>query len=369
MTCFCPPRVAPLGALTAPKASLAVRPVPPQMPKMIAALGLPMPDSAPAPRIDMKMAAVMAPMVGQSWVPPKPPALMGRMASLSSLAAFLPLTDIAALMAELQQLVSELAQNVQPVLSQAAYMPKKPMLNMVMAARMTLSMRAQGLCPMDLSGLDSTFAQAEGLPPHPGKMNATMSAVRGMGPIPRFALPIPMQSMAMTLASLAPLETIPTSLSMPPISSSKFGGAAMAMLAQLARIPPLPIDASKLLSELARLTDLAAIQAAFGEGAMTTTGVGKVQAMLNYMSRLPMPPIPPMALGLQPKLDMLPPLPAVEAGARIASLNVQTFNQTYSLSPPRVPILSPLMALNALKNVLADILGVKPHQGCPVCMG
>ncbi|MEQ3710754.1 hypothetical protein, partial [Tateyamaria sp.] len=211
------------------------------MPKMIAALGLPMPDSAPAPRIDMKMAAVMAPMVGQSWVPPKPPALMGRMASLSSLAAFLPLTDIAALMAELQQLVSELAQNVQPVLSQAAYMPKKPMLNMVMAARMTLSMRAQGLCPMDLSGLDSTFAQAEGLPPHPGKMNATMSAVRGMGPIPRFALPIPMQSMAMTLASLAPLETIPTSLSMPPISSSKFGGAAMAMLAQLARIPPLPI--------------------------------------------------------------------------------------------------------------------------------
>ena len=168
MTCFCPPRIAPLGALTMPKASLSVGPVPIQMPKLVAALGLPMPDSAPAPRIDMKMAAVMAPMVGQSWVPPKPPALMGRMSSLSSLAAFLPLADIAALMHELQTMVSELMENVQPVLSQAAYMPKKPMFNMVMAARMTLSMRAQGLCPMDLSGLDSSFAQAEGRPPQPG---------------------------------------------------------------------------------------------------------------------------------------------------------------------------------------------------------
>ncbi|WP_299722453.1 hypothetical protein [uncultured Tateyamaria sp.] len=355
--------------MTAPKASLAVGAVPIQMPTMVAMLGLPMPESAPAPRIDMKMAAVLTPMVGQSWVPPKPPALMGKMASLSSLAALLPLTDIAALMQELQEMVSSLAENVQPVLSAAAYMPKKPMFNMVMAARMTLSMRAQGLCPMDLSGLDSTFAQAEGLPPAPGKFNATMGAVRGMGPIPKFALPIPMQTMAMTLASLGPLETIPTSLAMPPVSSTSFAGAAMALLAKLATLPPLPIDASKLLSELATLTDLAAIQAAFGEGAMTTAGVGKVQAMLNYMARLPLPPIPPLALGLQPKLDMLPPLPAVEAGARVASLNVQTFNQTMSLSPPRVPILTPLMALNALKNVLADILGVEPHSGCPVCMG
>ena len=368
MTCFCPPRVAPLGALTAPKANLSVGPVPIQMPKLVAMLGLPMPDSAPAPRVDMKMAALLTPMVGQSWVPPMPPAMMGKMANLAALAHLLPLEDIGALMEELREMIAALAENVQPVLSQAAHLPKKPMMNMVLAARMTLSMRAQGLCPMDMSGLDSTFAQTNGLQPHPGKMSATMSAARGMGRMPRFALPIPMQTMAMTLASLGPLESIPTSLALPPISSSQFSGAAMALLAQLARIPPLPIDASKMLAELSQLTDLAAIQQAFGENAMTPAGVARVQAMLNYMSKLPLPPVPPMALALQPKLDMLPPLPAVEAGARVASLNVQTFNQAASLSPPRVPILSPLMALNALKNVLADILGVEPHSGCAVCL-
>lgn len=371
MTCFCAARVAPLKML-APKANLSVGPVPPQMPKMVAMLGVPLPGPgpAPAPRIDMKMAAVMTPMVGQSWVPPKPPALMGKMANLSALAALLPLEDIGALVAELQDMLTKLTENVQPVMTGAARLPKKPMLNMVMAARMTLSMRAKGMCPMDLSGLDSSFANAQGLPPAPGKMAATMGAVKGMPrPIPRFALPIPMQTMAMTLASLAPLETIPTSLSMPPIASSQFAGAAMAALARLAQVPPLPIDVSKMMAELAQLSDLAAIQAAFGESAMTPAGVAKVQAMLTYMSRVPLPPIPSVALALQPKLDMLPPLPAVEAGARVASLNVQTFANAARLTPPRVPILSPLMAINALKAVLADILGVEPHSGCPTCLG
>lgn len=369
MTCFCAPRVAPLKML-APKASLAVGPVPPQMPKLIAMLGLPVPDAPPpAPRIDLKLANAMAPMANQSWVPPKPPVLMGKMAQLSSLAALLPMEDIGALIAELQDMISKMAENVQPVLTGAARLPKKPMMNMVMAARMTLAMRAKGLCPMSLSGLDQTFAAAQGLPPAPSKFNATMSAAKMTPRIPRFALPMPQVGMAMTLASLAPLETIPTSLSMPPVASSSFAGAAMAALANLARVPPLPLDVTRLMTELARLSDLAAIQQAFGENAMTPAGVARVQAMLTYMSRLPLPPLPSVALAVQPKLDMLPPLEAVQAGARVASVNVQTFAAASKLTPPRVPILSQLMALNALKAVLADFLGVAPHSGCPACYG
>lgn len=371
MTCLCPSRLAPLSSLT-PKVSLSVGAVPMQMPGLVAMLGMGAPGAGAAmatSRLDLKMSGLLSGMMGQPWLPTSMPTLLTMSAQMSSLAALFPLHDINALIAELQQMLASLRAHVLPIMAGAAALPKLAMANMVMAARMTLSMRLKGLCPMSLSGLDHSFAAANNLAPPTATFNAAVNASARMGGagMPGFGLPLPQLGMAMSLAAVALLASLPASLGLPAVGSTDFAGAAMAALARLASIPALPLDLGDLMSQLARLSDLAAIQQAFGMDAMTSAGVSRVQAMLNFMGGLRLPSLPAAVLALQPKLDMLPTMEAVQTGAQVARLNVSTVSSAMRLSPMRPPILSALMALNALKAVLADALGVPAMSGCAAC--
>ena len=193
------------------------------------------------------------------------------------------------------------------------------------------------------------------------------SARMGSGAFPRFGLPFGQLSMASSLAALAPLASLPTSLGLPPMTSPNFAAAAMAALTKLMQVPSFPLDLSALTSQLSQLTDLGAIQQAFGMDAMTPAGVSRVQAMLNFMSGLRLSPLPSLVMDLQPKLDMLPTIEAVQTGAQVARLNVSTFASAMQFTPMRPPILSAMMALNALKTVLADMLGMSPTSACILC--
>ena len=167
MPCYCSSQSLPMSSLM-PTASLSVSAVPPQMPNMIAMLGLGAAEAAPAAaasRIDLRMSALLTPMLGQSWLPSVMPPLISMTAMMAPLAAMFPMDDLNALIAELKQSLASLTEHFQPILSSVARLPKLPMLNMVMAARMTLSLRARGLCPMALSGLDHSFATRMGFAP------------------------------------------------------------------------------------------------------------------------------------------------------------------------------------------------------------
>ena len=369
MSCFCPSRMQPLSALM-PRASLSVGAVPMQMPGLIAFLGMGDAEGAhPASRVDLKMNAMLGTMHTPSVLPFGVPPLMSMTAQMASLAGIFPLDDLAALIDTLKQALHDLTAHLLPLLGHAARLPRLPMANMVLAARMTLSLRAKGLCPMALSGVDHSYATRNNFAPAMPTLKAALSASARAGApgIPAFGLSVPQLSMAMSLAGLAPLATMPTSLGLPAIGSSNFAAAAMAALARLAQMPAFPLDVSSLLSQLARLSDLAAIQQAFGMDAMSPAGVSRVQVMLNFMSRLRLPALPSLAMSLQPKLDMLPPFEAVQTGAQVAHLNVQTFSTAMRFSPIKPPVLSLLSALNALKLVLADALGITPHSACPAC--
>ena len=368
MTCLCPSQLKPLASLR-PSVSLSVGAVPMQMPSLVAMLGMGSAESVAASRVDLKMGMMMSGLQGQPWALPGIPSLMTMTAQMSSLAAVFPLGDINALIAQLQQMLASLRSFVFPLMSAAAALPKLTMANMVLAARMTLSMRAKGLCPMSLSGLDHSFAASHNLASPTATLNASInaSARMGAGAFPRFGMSMPQVNMALSMAALAPLASLPASLGLPAVGSTDFVGAAMSALAGLVSFPTLPLDLSALMSQLASLSDLAAIQQAFGMDAMTSAGVSRVQAMLNFMGTLRLPSLPSLALSLQPKLDMLPTMEAVQTGAQVARLHAPTFSMAMGMTPIRPPVLSALTALNALKAVLADALGVAPGSCCAAC--
>lgn len=98
-----------------------------------------------------------------------------------------------------------------------------------------------------------------------------------------------------SMPTLLTMSAQMSSLGLPAVGSTDFADAAMAALARLASIPALPLDLGGLMSHLARLSDLAAIQQAFGVDAMTSAGVSPVQAMLNFMGGLRLPSLPAMS--------------------------------------------------------------------------
>ncbi|MEX0309314.1 MAG: hypothetical protein AB3N17_03620 [Tateyamaria sp.] len=378
MPCFCPSQLPNLNGLL-PRTSLSVGAVPPQMSNLLGLLGLT--GGTGGVRADLGMGNMLPSMDAKAWMhaqmsaamPGMPfygmPKLMSMTAQMSAVGASFPMTDSRALLADLKRTLRSMAMQLMPFISSAQAMPALQLSNMVLAARMTLSLRASGLCPMALSGVDMSFSNSEGLGNPRTTLNTAISSAMSMHApsIPGFGLPFPKLSLAMYLASLAPLATAPTTLGLPHVSNPNFAAMAMSMLSGLASIPALPFDLNSLLSDLSRLSDLSAIQQAFGPDAMSSAGILRVQNMLNFMGRLRLPSLPAFALSLAPKLDMLPSLDAVRTGAEVARSGAGTFAASMRFNPSLPVILPFLTLLDALKKLLADTLGTMPTAACPLC--
>ena len=382
MPCFCSLQTQKLSTLM-PKANLSVRAVPPQLAQLASLLGIANGPLASPSRADLRMNAKLPSMSSQAWlhstlsavrpgipmVPNGGPPLMALTARVGAVSGSFPTMNPQALLMELKRTLKSMAVRLMPFNAAAARIPKPQMTNMVMAARLTLGLRAQGLCPMALSQVDMSFSQSQNLGNPTATLKAAIGANARLGAtgVPPFALPLSKLNLAMSMAALAPLASLPATSGLPPVSDPNFTSMAMSMLSGLSSLPAMPIDPTALLNDLMRLSDLSAIEQAFGADAMTPAGVLRVQNMLNFVGRLNLPQVPPVALALQPKLDMLPSMDAVMAGAQVAKMNAPTFASALRFTPGLPPILPLLEAINAFRAVLADALGAPPAGACGTC--
>lgn len=382
MPCFCKANATTLPSLK-PTAKLSVQAVPPQMMKLLTLLGLQGTASGQA-RADLKLAAMLPAMTPDMYLKATMnakapnialPAILptdggGAISMMMKLAvAGFPLANPRALLAEIQQAVLSLAKNVLP---QAQAIPKIPgpqLQNMTLAAKMTLALRAQGICPLALAGLDYSFEGDMQIGEAGGSRGTCSAALNFAASLPRitlppFALPLPKINLAHQLALLAPAATAPAALGLPAFSDPNMMKALMGQLAALSTIPVpnLPVSLEELEALAEQLQDLATINEAFGPDAMTPAGVARINAMLSYVARLNIP-VPLEAQALQMQLDALPKIDDITQGAQAAQSGAMNLAMSMSVQPPPLPILPTLQSLAKLVKSLPGL----PLGPCDAC--
>ncbi|MFA3917838.1 hypothetical protein [Ruegeria hyattellae] len=279
-------------------------------------------------------------------------ALLSMMVKLAAVAPVFPITNPRMLLAYLQRAVASLAASVLP---QAQFLPAVPMKNMAIAARVTLALRAQGLCPMALADVDARFAAQAGATDTQGRFSSAMGFAAALPRLnmPPLALPAPKLQLAWQMAVLAQAANAPAGLRLPALSDPSLTRALLNQLGALSTVPVpvMPVSLDELQAMAEQLQDLATIQEAFGPDAMTPAGVARVNAMLSYMASLRVPmPLP--AQSLQVQLDALPKFDDVAQGTATASAGAMNIAASMSVPPPSVPILPLLEELAGLKQAL-----------------
>lgn len=387
MVCFCKSTAQAMTAMT-PTANLSVMAVPPQMIKLHQLLGLQASASASLnARADMKLAAMLPKTDGDTWLkatlaatapnirlpavlPAGPGPMLSMAMQLGAAAPSFPMTDPKALMAAVQQAVQSLAAHVLPMAGTAARIPAPQLQNMALAAKMTLALRAKGVCPMALANVNVSMAAQAGVTDSRGTCGAALAFAATLPRItvPPFALPFPQVAMALKMAALAPLATAPAAMGLPPASDPNLAGMLMNQLAALSTVPvpPLPAPPEELAALADKLEDLAAIQEAFGPDALTPAGVARVNAMLSYVAQLKVP-IPLPALAVQAQLDALPNLDDIMQGAQAAQSGAANLAVSMTAAPPPVPIQPVIEALQKLADQFAGMMG--PCEACSVPIG
>ncbi|KIC45671.1 hypothetical protein RA28_08105 [Ruegeria sp. ANG-S4] len=366
-----------------PTANLSVQAVPPQMMKLLSLLGLQGTASGQA-RADMKLNAMLPAMTPDIYLkatmaanapnialPPILPTDGGGAISLMMrlVATGYPLTDPRALLAEVQQAVVSMAKNVLPQAQTIPKIPAPQMQNITLAAKMTLALRAQGVCPMALAGLDFSHEAKMELGEAGGSRGTCSAALNFAAKLPRitmppFALPLPKVNLARQLALMAPAATAPAAMGLPAVSDPNLMKTLMSQLAALSTIPipNLPVSLEDLQAMADQLQDLATIQEAFGPDALTPAGIARINAMLSYIARLNIP-VPLEAQSLQMQLDALPKIDDVTQGAQATQSGAMNLAASMSVQPPAVPILPTLEALKKLAKSLPGL----PLGPCDAC--
>ena len=241
---------------------------------------------------------------------------------------------------------------------------------MTLAARLTLKLRAQGLCPMALAKVDPSFSAAMALG-DPGvrlQQAARFSASLKAQPLAMqpFALPPAKLNLAMSMAAFAPLATAPAAMGLPPVTEPDFMKMAVNMIKAVAALPMLALDALGLLDAAAKLDSIGVIQEAFGMDALTPAGVARVNAMLAYVASLRIA-LPNPATLLMSQLGDLPDLENVRLGAATAKAAAPVMSASMSMKPPNLAALPLLEAMAALNAVLSQLLGQSPLGACGSC--
>ena len=375
MPCFCATNMMRLPAM-APKVSLsAVAPVPPQLAMLADLLGLEsMAASGPvAMRADMKMNAALPDMTGAAWMnatlgaplPLSGGPVLSLVMRLAAAGMIFPLLDPKKLILQIKQAVASLMAQAMEALAPFQAIPPMQLQNMTLAARLTLQLRAQGLCPMALARVDPSFSAGLSLG-DPGvrlQQAARFSASLKVQP---FALPPAKVNLAMSMAAFAPLASAPAAMGLPPVTSPDFMKMAVNMIKAVAALPMMALDALGLLDAAAKLDSIGVIQEAFGMDALTPAGVARVNAMLAHVASLRIA-LPNPATLLMSQLGDLPDLENVRLGAATAKAAAPVMSASKSMKPPNLAALPLLEAMAALNAVLSQLLGQSPLGACGSC--
>lgn len=380
MPCFCATNMMRLPAM-APKVSLSdVAPVPPQLAMLADLLGLEaMAASGPvAMRADMKMNAALPDMTGAAWMnatlgaplPLSGGPVLSLVMRLAAAGMIFPLLDPKKLILQIKQAVASLMAQAMQALAPFQAIPPMQLQNMTLAARLTLQLRAQGLCPMALARVDPSFSAALSLG-DPGvrlQQAARFSASLKVQPLAMqpFALPPAKLNLAMSMAAFAPLASAPAAMGLPPVTEPDFMKMAVNMIKAVAALPMMALDALGLLDAAAKLDSIGVIQEAFGMDALTPAGVARVNAMLAYVASLRIA-LPNPATLLMSQLGDLPDLENVRLGAATAKAAAPVMSASMSMKPPTLAALPLLEAMAALNAVLSQLLGQSPLGACGSC--
>ena len=351
MPCFCKSTQI---VVPPPNLRLAVMAVPPQLSDLLGLLDLP-PDGL---RLDERLGQTLPPG-GPSWIratiqaqapgvrlpavlPPGGGAMMSAMLSLSAAAKVFPLNNTRRLLAELQQALSSLAHNILPQVQALSTINPVGLQRMALAARLTLALRAKGVCPMVLAKVDVNAQYAGGSAAVRAGFNyaATMPQMN----VRPFALPAAQLRLAQHLSALAPLGAA----GMPPLSDPNLIARLKAQIRMLAAmpVPKLPVTPAM----LAALADLDAIHQAFGLDATTPAGVARVNAMLRFVASLSLP-MPTVAVNLTQSLSVTPKLPDVLTGMQTVSTAGASLAASLTTSfkvPPIIPVLEMAATMSAI---------------------
>lgn len=377
MTCFC--KSAPVPAVT-PMTNLSVRFVPPQLKNLLGMMGL---EGMDPIRVDQQMAQAL-PSGGSAWLNatlaaqaprlsmpsfvPGGGAMMTAMLSLSAAAPVFPILSPKRLIAALAQAINSLIANAMPRLQSVGALPTLAMQRLALAARLTLNMRQNGVCPMMLANVDMRAGLTGSTARAQAAVNfaARMPSMR-MAP---FALPLPQLRLAQSLAGLAPLGGAAQAAGLPPMSDPGFMRALQSMMKMLAAMPMLPLrmGMAALMEMIGKIADLGVIEEAFGPNAMTPGGISRINAMLRFFAKMRLP-MPALAAALNANLDLTPPLPDVLKGLQTAQSSGGAIAASLSMSANFVmpPILSLMSALAMLSTVLGLNTGVSAFGPCIAC--
>lgn len=376
MPCFCKHTC--LARIT-PTSQLAVRSVPPQLQRLLALLELEPVDV----RKDEQLSEAL-PSGGPSWIngallaqaegmsipdvlPPAGGTMMIAMLRLSAAATIFSLQDPPQLLAAVRQAAASLAENLAPQMRSLRAFQSQGLTNMAIAARLTLALRAKGICPTTLTDVD---VRSEFAPSAPRVEAALHTAANLAGArVQPFKLSAPQLALAQQLAGMAFLSDAATISGLPSLNDPRLITSLKAQLEALAAMPVPPLVMPP--EEIALISDLDAILDAFGEDALTPEGVARVNALLNAVAKMKVR-LPAEAVDLSAQLQVTPDLPHVlkgldavrNSGAAIAA-SASTSASTAALVPP---ILYQMERMAALAEVLEKALGKSAFGLCNACL-
>lgn len=370
-----------------PPEPLRIRAVPPQLADLARLLGLDPAAGSQMMRADLRMASALPDMAPDTWMratlsakmphlqlpralPFGPGPLVSVMLRLGLAGRIFPLTDPARLIAALKQTMASFAQTTLPATKPLMAMATPSFANLTQAARLTLSLRQQGLCPLALAGVDMSFSMSQGLDEPRGTYAQAMRVAVNVAsqPIQPFAMTMDQVRLATHFAGMAGLNTLHEPLNLPPASDPTFPTAAQMLMRALSAIPmpPLPMTPTELL-ELAGILDaIDAIKQAFGQDALTPAGTARVNAMLRYVGQLRLPGIGPL-MAIQEQIDLLPDFDMVQSGAMAATSALPTLATSMTAPVPDLAFMPALDALGALGAVLENLLDQSPFGPCTAC--
>ena len=386
MTCFCNAPASTLPQLVPPE-PLRIRAIPPQLSDLARLLGLSNMGGDMMMRADLRLSQVLPDMPPDSWMrttlsatmprlqlprhlPFGPGPLISATLQLSLFARVFPITDPKRLIAAIRQAMASFAQTTLPAARPLLAMVTPDFLRLTDAARITLTLRKQGLCPLALSGVDPQFSLGEGLAePRETYTGAMHAAVRiSSQPIQPFAMTPAQVRLAAHFAGMAGLPMAHEPLNLPPASDPSFPTAAQALIRALSAIPmpPLPLSPDKLLEMAGVLEAIDTIKEAFGQDALEPTGTTRINAMLRYVERLTLPRLGP-AVFLNEQIALLPPFDMVETGAMAARSSSATLAASMTGGVPNLAFAPALDAINALIATMSNALGMNPLGPCTAC--
>ena len=379
MPCFC---YAPTQTLLSlpPTPPLRIVAIPPQLAQLAQLLGLE-PAAAASARADMRLAQALPDTTPDAWMRmtlrarapgiPLPLALpsgagplVSALAKVRLYARLYPMGATDRLIAEIRQALASFAAGPGRAAAPLRAMVTPDFLRLTEAARATLALRAQGLCPLALAGVDGQFVISENLDdPRSTYASAMRLAVGASAMTPRpFALSPAQAQLAGHFAAMAQLDTLHEPLGLPPLHDPGFPSAATAMINALAQIPAprLPLSPAAMLDLAGVMEAIDTIKQAFGDDALTHAGTARVNAMLRYVARLSLPR-PGAALALQEQLDLLPPFETVEQGAQAARASAAGLAASMVAKVPDIPLTPVLDALTAVAATMERLFPPGAH--------